>query len=208
MTAPAERAPAVRRLLGGLAWDAGLPVAVYYALHLLGASDWVALLAAAGAAAVRVVAGVLRHRRLNQFAVLMLVVYGTGLLLAFVTGDARTLLLRSSLTTATVGLAFLVTAAVGRPLTLTAMQAFDPAGADRLAERYAQDPRVRRGFRLVSTVWGVGLLAESLVRVPLVYALPVEVAVAATEGLLVATMLLLAGWNAWYLRRARDVLAP
>jgi hypothetical protein len=60
----------------------------------------------------------------------------------------------------------------------------------------------------VSTVWGVGLLAESLVRVPLVYALPVEVAVAATEGLLVATMLLLAAWNAWYLRRARDVLAP
>jgi len=32
-------------LLRGLAWDVGLPVATYYALHLLGVSDWVALLA-------------------------------------------------------------------------------------------------------------------------------------------------------------------
>ena len=34
-----------RTLLRGLAWDVGLPVATYYALHLLGVSDWVALLA-------------------------------------------------------------------------------------------------------------------------------------------------------------------
>ena len=70
-----------------------------------------------------------------------------------------------------------------------------------LAERYRTDPDVRRGFRLTSVVWGAGLLAEALVRLPLVYLLPIEVSVGVTEGLLIATFILLGAGNAWYLRR-------
>lgn len=197
--------PGLKRTAGGLAWDVGLPVAVFYALYLLGVEERAALLAAAGAAATRIVASALRHRTLNQFALLMLLVYGLGFALAFVTGDPRALLLRSSVTTAAVGAVFLVTAAVGRrPLTLTAMQSFAPGSADRLARQYREDPGVRRGFRLVAVVWGTGLLAESVVRIPLVYLLPLPVAVGVTEALFVATMLALGAWNAWYLHRVRD----
>ena len=39
---PAPVSP--RLMLRGLAWDVGLPLVGYYALHFLGASDWVALL--------------------------------------------------------------------------------------------------------------------------------------------------------------------
>ena len=42
-----------RALVRGLAWDVGVPLAVYYVLHLAGATDWVALLAATGAAGCR-----------------------------------------------------------------------------------------------------------------------------------------------------------
>ena len=35
-----------RLMVRGLAWDVGLPLVAYYALHFLGASDWVALLTA------------------------------------------------------------------------------------------------------------------------------------------------------------------
>ena len=192
----------VLTMLRGLLWDVGLPVLTYYALHLLGAGDWVALLAASAVAAGRIGWTVLRHRALNQFATVMLLVYGIGLLLALVTGDPRALLLKNSLITAAVGAVFLATAIHGRrPLTLSAMQSFAPDRAAFLAERYRTDPEVRHGFRLTSVVWGVGLLAEAVLRLPLVYLLPIEVGVGATERLLIATFVLLGAWNAWYMRR-------
>ncbi|WP_433557753.1 VC0807 family protein [Pseudonocardia xinjiangensis] len=189
-------------MVRGLAWDVGLPVAAYYALHLAGATDWVALLAASGIAAARTVWGAVRHRTLNQFAVLMLLVYGIGLLLAFVSGDPKALLLKSSLVTAAVGAVFLVTAILGgRPLTLAAAQSFLPARAEALSERYRSEPHVRRGFRLTSAVWGVGLLAEAVLRIPLVVLLPVDIGVGASEGLFVATFVALMVWNGWYIGR-------
>src|SRR5690242_7845016 len=101
---PAASVPGPLTMLRGLALDVGLPVLAYYALHLLGASDWVALLAASAIAAVRVVWSAVRARTLNVFATVMLAVYGAGFLMAFVTGDPRTLLLRNSLITGTVGI--------------------------------------------------------------------------------------------------------
>ncbi|HEV7471064.1 MAG TPA: VC0807 family protein [Pseudonocardia sp.] len=189
-------------IVRGLAWDVGLPVAVYYALHLLGASDWVALLAATGVAGLRLVWTALRDRALNAFALVMLIVYGIGLVLAFATGDPRLLLLRSSITTAAVGVAFLVSAALGRrPLTLAAQQSFSPGSAAELAEGYRTQPLTRHGHRVSSTVWGAGLVAESVLRIPIVFLLPVDVAVGLSEGLLVATFALLILWNGRYVRR-------
>jgi intracellular septation protein A len=124
----------------------------FYGLHLAGATDCVALLAASGAAALRLVWGAVRDRRLNLFAVVMLVVFGVGLALALIGGDPRFLLLKDSVTTAAVGLTFVVTTLFGRPLTFAAMQSFNPTKADYLAQRYATNPRVRHGYRLTSWV--------------------------------------------------------
>ena len=212
-TSPTEPLPSVQRtdrsrhsaflsMARGLAWDVGLPVAAYYALHLAGATDWVALLAATAVAAARTLWGVVRHRTLNQFATVMLLVYGIGLLLAFVSGDPRMLLLKSSLVTAAVGAVFLVTAIRGRrPLTLAAAQSFMPAKAEALVEMYDGDLDVRRAFRLTSAVWGVGLLAEAVLRIPLVVLLPVEIGVGASEGLFIAAFVGLMVWNGWYTAR-------
>lgn len=191
----------MRRMAVGLLLDVAFPVATYYALHLLGATDWVALLAAAAAAVLRILVVAVRHRRLNQFALIMLIVYGLGVLLAFASGDPRTLLLRNSLITACIGAVFLITAAGRRPLTLTALQSFAPARAEALAHQFAHDPTARRGFRVAAVVWGCGLVAEAAARIPLVHVLPLPVAVAATEALLLLSIAALAVWTAWYLRR-------
>jgi hypothetical protein len=194
-------------MIRGLAWDVGLPVLTYYALHLLGATDWVALLAATAVAGLRIGWDAVRHRRLNQFSVVMLLIYGIGLVLALVTGDPRALLLKSSLVTAAVGAVFLATAVIGRrPLSLSALQSFQPDKAELFAERYRSDPDVRHGFRLTSTVWGVGLLAEALLRLPLVYLLPIDIGYGASEALFVAAFVVLIGWTVWYMRRGADAL--
>jgi hypothetical protein len=190
-----------RSMLRGLGWDVGLPLVGYYALHVLGAADWPALLVATGLAAVRIVWVAVRERSLNLFATVMLVVFGMGVLLAFVSGDARFLLLKNSIVTGSVGLVFLGTALWGRPLSLAASESFQPARREEIRREYETDPLVRRGHRISSTVWGSVLLGESLVRVPLVYLLPVSVMVGVGEAMTVAAFAGLIAWNIWYVRR-------
>ena len=200
--ADAPRGPAFTRMIGGLLLDIGLPVATYYLLHLLGADDWAALLAASGVAAARIVWGVLRSRTVNLFATVMLLVYGLSFVLALATGDPRALLLKGSMITGGVAVVFLVTAAIGRrPLTLAASQSFEPARAEEIAEQYRTQPVARRAHRLSSTVWGVGLMAEALLRIPVIYLLPISVAAGISEAMLIVALVLLGGWNAWYVRR-------
>ena len=197
-----------RTMLRGLAWDVGLPVVTYYALHLLGASDWVALLASALLAGLRIVLGALRQRALNPFATVMLLVFGIGLVLTFVSGDPRFLLVKESFVTGAAGLTFLVTGLRGRrPLTLAAQQSWTPDQAAALAERYRTDPDVRRGHRFVSLVWGVGLLVEAALRVPLVYLLPPSVMVGVSTGMAVLTFGGLAVWTGRYVARASTAAA-
>lgn len=194
----------VPSIVRGLAWDVGLPLLAYYALHLAGVSDWIALLAATGAAALRIVLVAVRDRALNLFATVMLLVFGIGLGLAFVSGDPRFLLLKASVVTGAVGMVFLITAARGRrPLTLAAEQSFSPSRTAELAEEYRTDPDVRRGHRVSSTVWGIALLAEAAVRVPLIYLLPISVMVGLSTAMLIATIVGLVVWNARYVARAQ-----
>jgi hypothetical protein len=190
-------------MLRGLAWDVGVPLLTYYGLHQLGISERTALLAATGAAAVRMVWVALYHRVLNLFATVMLVVFGLGVVLAVLSGDARFLLLKNSIVTAAVGLAFLATTWLGRPLTLAASQSFHPVRSTELAERYRADPGIRRRYTVSSAVWGTGLLVEAAVRVPLVYLLPISVMVGVSETMMVATFAALISWTLWYIRRTR-----
>lgn len=190
-------------ILHGLGWDVGLPLVAYYGLHLLGVGDWPALLAATVLAGLRIGWGALRDRRLNPFATVMLVVFGMGVLLALASGDARFLLLKNSIVTAAVGLVFLATTFLGRPLTLSAAQSFQPDRRDEIEEAYRTTPDVRRGHRICSLVWGSGLVLEALVRVPLVYTLPISVMVGISEAMSVVTFAALIGWTVRYGRRAR-----
>lgn len=197
-----------RSLLRGLAWDVGLPVATYYALHLLGATDWVALLASTLVAGARVAWGAVRQRSLNPFAAVMLLVFGIGLALTFVSGDPRFLLVKESFVTGAVGLAFLVTALHGRrPLTLAAQQSWHPEQAAELAREFRDNPAVRRGHTVVSTVWGVGLLAEAALRVPLVFLLPPSVMVGLSTAMSVLVLGGLSVWTGRYATRPRAAAA-
>lgn len=201
MTAP-ESGPSARTMLRGLGWDVGLPVLGYYALHLAGVNDFVALLVASLLAAARIVWVAVRERELNPFATVMLVVFGIGLVLALVSGDPRFLLLKNSIVTGVIGLVFLGTTLFGTPLTLAAAQSFQPARKAEIRHAYDTDADVRRGHRVSSTVWGVGLVLEALIRVPLVFLLPIDVMVALGEVMTIAVIALLIAWNVWYIKRA------
>ena len=127
---------------------------------------------------------------------------------ALVSGDPRFLLLKNSVVTGAVGLVFLGTTLFGTPLTLAASQSFQPDRKAELRKAYETDPHVRRGHRLSSAVWGVGLILEALVRVPLVFLLPIDVMVALGEVLTIAVIGGLLAWNIWYVKRATARVPP
>lgn len=197
-----NRDASARQMLVPLLWDVGAPLIAYYGLHLLGVSDWVALLAATLAAGLRLVWVAVRTREITWFAAVMLAVFGIGLALAFVGGDPRFLLVKDSFGTALVGTVFLASLAAGKPLTLSAFQTWQPRQAREMEEYYRTLPPIRRMFRRSAVVWGVGLLLEAAVRVPLIYLLPIDVMVGLSTGMMVAVIVGLSIWNGWYGRRS------
>ncbi|WP_017620036.1 DUF3159 domain-containing protein, partial [Nocardiopsis gilva] len=91
-----------RALATGLMWDVGLPVAAFYAARLLGFDAFIALAAGAVAAVLRLLAVAVRQRRFDGFSLLMAAVFVGALALGLITADARMMLVRDSLVTATV----------------------------------------------------------------------------------------------------------
>jgi hypothetical protein len=192
----------IRRMVTSMAWDLGPSVAAYYSAQLVGCSHVVSLLAGAVASALRLVWVAAHSRRIDPFALFLMVLFGVGLALTFITGDVRFALLKDSLTSFLAGVFFLGSCAVHRPMAYSAAQRFaGPAGAAQVRARYL-DPLVRHRYYLSSLVWGGGLLAEALLRVPLVFLLPFNLAVVASNVLMVLTYTVLIIWTIRSLKRS------
>ena len=72
-----------------------------------------------------------------------------------------------------------------------------------MAQRYRSDPLTRHRHLFTSTVWGLGLLAEAVVRIPLIYLLPIDVMVGLSAVLTIGTIGALILWTGWYVRRSQ-----
>lgn len=203
--AAARQGPRMVTMLVPLAVDVAVPVAAYFALHALGAGDFLALAAGGLVSAGLALVGVLRKWRLDGFALFILAVFGVGMLTTVLTGDVRFLLAKESFGTGLAGLGILASCALYRPFTFYSGRRF-VCGGDRAREQwwhraYDAQPGFRRSIRFMSMVWGGGLLAEALVRVTMAYTLPVGAVVASSPVLQFLALGGLIGWSAWYGRR-------
>ncbi len=195
-TAAAAPAPGMdRKALGRqLLRDAGLPMATYYGLHAAGASNLVALSGGTVLSGVFVVAEIVRKRRIDPFASVILASFVLGLGLTFASGDARFAVAKDSFTTALIGAAFLLSTAIGKPLIyVSAQRGMSADAAAAFRQRYRTSPQMRRVITTLSIIWGAGLCAEAALRVVLVYHLPIPTMVwlstvmtAVTFGVLIA----------------------
>lgn len=151
--------PSTVGLIQMMLLDVGLPLLAYYGLHTAGVGDYRALLAATVVAGLRVAFVALRNRRLDGFAAFLMAVFAVGLALSFATGDARFMLAKDSVGTVVAGLIFLGTCVVGRPMMFYAAQRFSATTSEKRAwwnTKWQTSPGFRRGFRVMSVVWGVG----------------------------------------------------
>ncbi len=203
---PSPAAPATAGLIRMMLLDVGLPLLAYYGLHAAGVSDYRALLAGTVVAGLRVAFVALRDRRLDAFAGFLMAMFAIGLALSFITGDARFMLAKDSVGTAAAGLIFLGTCAARRPMMFHAAQRFSAITSEKRAwwdTMWQTNPAFRRGFRMMSVVWGVGLLSEAAVRIALIYVLPIQVMVGLSTVLQIAVFTLLMTWAVAYGKRMR-----
>jgi hypothetical protein len=199
-----------RSPMRSMVYDVVPSVATYYGLRLLGADPYVALLGATAVAALRLLYVLWTDHSFDRFAAFMVVIFAIGLALSFVTGDARFLLLKDSVTTSISGLIFGVSWLLGRPLMLTAVQRFgarSDAESREMEEWWRTDAVFRHIIGVMSAAWCLGLIGEAAVRIPLVYLLPIDVMAGLSTVLSVAVLGGLFVWTQWYgnAKRAEDV---
>lgn len=174
--------------------DVAVPLASYYLLTAAGMGTFGALAWSSVVPGVRTVWGVVRDRRLNGLAALMVTVNMVGLALSLVAGDPRLMLLKDSGVSSTIGLVFLVSALRGRPMLSAGLRPWLTRGEAAKSAAYQRlstgSDAFRRAEMRFSAVWGIALLAECVVRAVGAYTVPVETMVWAGTVVMVAAMVL------------------
>ena len=147
-----------------------------------------------------------RRRRVDALSLMVLGGIALSLLAFIGGGSARFLQLRENLVTGLIGLVFLGSAAIGKPLIYQLARAsLRRRSAEEAAafEALRDNVHFRRTMTIMTVVWGVGLLAQTALACVLVLSLTIH------DYLLVSPVVgyglvgVLALWTFWYVRRAR-----
>ncbi len=181
------------------------PLLIYdYAKPHLG--DVKALVASSAPPIVWSVIEFARRRRIDAVSVLVLSGIALSLLAFIGGGGARFLQMREKLVTVSIGLVFLGSAAIGRPLIYYLARAgLQRRGSSELAgfEAMRDDVYFRRTMTLMTVVWGVGLLLDAIVAVALIFTLSIHNYLIAAPVVGYGTMGSLGLWTWWFARRQR-----
>ncbi|MFS3136744.1 VC0807 family protein [Gluconacetobacter sacchari] len=211
-----HHAPRLAFLALDLAVNGAAPVLVYDRMHA-GWGDVDALLASSLLPAVWGVGTFLFRRRIDALSVIALAGIALSLLAFVGGGSARLLELREQMATCLIGLAFLFSAVIGKPLIYplaratmarTSIQTLaDQTLADFDARR--DEPPVRHTVMVMTLAWGFGLLANVAVSVGLIFSLPIGTYLMVGPVLGYATMGGLVLWTILYRRyRIRHAADP
>jgi hypothetical protein len=147
-----------------------------------------------------------RHRKVDALSMIVLLGLGLSLVAFLGGGSVRFLQLREKLVTVFVGVVFLGSAAIGRPLMYELVRAFLARANDpelRRVESLRNNSFFRAGMTIMTVVWGVGLLADAAVSIALLYVLSIQAYLVVNPILGYATIGSLTLWNLWFGRRMR-----
>ncbi|WP_143094202.1 VC0807 family protein [Streptacidiphilus jiangxiensis] len=180
-----------------LVLDLAVPTAMFYVLRAAGLGLYLTLVLSAVLPAGVAVLQWFRSRERDGLALYMLSMLVASALVSLVSGSPRFLLAREGWLTGITGLWFIASLRASRPLAFLYTRpmleghrrlADIPGDWDELWERL---PRFRRIWKVGSVLWGVALLADSVVRVIMAYTLPMDSVPALGTLLYVATSVVL-----------------
>ncbi|HEV7834450.1 MAG TPA: VC0807 family protein [Caballeronia sp.] len=119
-----------------------------------------------------------RTRRVDALSILVLLGIALSVVLMALGGSPRLLLMRESIASGAIGVVFLLSLALRRPLTFYLARATvareGEGGAERFEALWNERPALRRSVRLMTAVWGLGLTGENALRSWLAWHWPIE----------------------------------
>lgn len=184
-----------------------LPFAIY-SYFKPGLGDVGALMAASAPPTLWSVWEFIRARKLDALSIVVL----SGIVLSLLAfaggGGVKVLQLRENLVAGLIGLAFLGSAAIGKPLiyelarAVTRRQSADKAA---MVEALGQQASFRRIMLTATLVWGFGLVAICAGCCVLVYAVSIKLYLLINGPISYGAMGLLTLWTYWYVRRSLKV---
>lgn len=203
----AAAADAVRRNAPAIALEALVNILLPFAVFTLaspriGQVD--ALLAASAPPLAWSIAEFIRRRRIDAVSMLVLTGIAFSLLAFFGGGGFKALQLREKLVTGLIGLVFLGSVAIGRPLIYVLAKATISRTSATKAAAFAtlKDDRPFRGAILAMTlVWGFGLVADCALSIVLTYVLTPGQLLIVGPVLGYGAIGLMTAWTIWYARR-------
>ena len=170
-TAAVTRAARAQLAGPGILLGVVAPFVVYQSATALGASELAALAWGAVFPLAGILVGLAQRRRLDAISAISLASIAVGLAGGLLLHSAQFLLVKDSLVTATIGLAFLGSLLAPRPLVFVIGRGQAQEKAAVFDRRWAE-PAFRRALRRMTGAWGVALVAEAVARVVLSLLVP------------------------------------
>ena len=202
-------APSLRDVAPGVVGGALIPLAVYYSVRHHVHGDATALMIAGAPAAVWVATEWARKRRLDPIGCITLFGFVAGVTASLLLGgSAFVLKVRDSAFTCVFGLVCLASLTRSRPLMFYVGRALSAGDNPEKVAAYEElwtMPTAPRTFRIITAIWGAGLLAEGSTRVALASLLPTGTFLAVSPMLAAVMIGGMFAFTVWFSRRARQL---
>jgi hypothetical protein len=181
-------------------FDIAGPLVAYNLLRSAGFSPVAALVLSGVFPAAKVIAGIIKHRRVDAVGVLVLAGIAVGAVLGLVSHNPKLVLDEGSVGTAVFGLLCLGSLARAKPLIYRL--AIEFIGPDTRQGREFTDlwqyREFRHTFQVITAVWGAAYLAEAAARVVIVASTSTGTALATSKVMPYAVAAVLSAWTVGY----------
>ncbi|MCX2731176.1 hypothetical protein OOZ19_13065 [Saccharopolyspora sp. NFXS83] len=188
-----RRRPWTRLLTGAMLYELIGPLIVFYGARALGVDQVVALLLGSALSLVGAAQQIRAERRISGVTIFVLATMLLTVLMSFVAGSPRVLLVRDAWGTAALGLWLLATLFLRRPFLYEGTRLVSDADQRETWEAsWERSAPLRRLLRVGTAVCGCAFLADAALRVLMALYLPIDVVPLLDDVLLVVTLLALA----------------
>ena len=200
--------PSVREHLPSLVFGAALPIGAYFLVRPHVATDTVALIAAGAFSVAWILLQGIRRRRVDLVGAAVLLGFTVGVVgSTLLGGNAYVLKVRDGFFTALFGVACIVTLYTHDRPALFYVSRYLSAGNDPAKvsafDRLHELPVGRHTFRVLSVVWGIGLVVEASCRLALADVLPTGTFLAVSPFITAGVIGGLFAFTALYSRRVQ-----
>jgi hypothetical protein len=171
--------------------DIAIPLALYYGLKALGASDLTALLVGVIPGLISSAVSLVRTRRTDLVGMAVVVSMVASSVIAVVGGDARLLLVRNAWISLPFAGITLWSLRHPQPMTYVVTRAMFAPRAAVMDQLWETNARFRDAWKWITIWWGIATIIDGVVRIVVSYTLPISVVPATDPVITIATIVVL-----------------